>query len=208
MKKYFNKMKKMAGINDNPEEQELKDDVSQEQGAEQQAESVVNEAEEKLEEEVIEGDAESDDPLEKLRVEKAEMHNKYVRLFAEFDNYKKRTSREKVDLITTAGSKTIKKFLPIVDDFKRAIKTNEQENESDHNEGFVMIYNKFLKTLEDMGVKQMECMGEKFDADFHEAMAEIDAPSEDKKGHILDIIEDGYMMGDKIIRYARVVVGK
>jgi len=201
-------MKKMAGINDNPEEQELKDDVSQEQGAEQQAESVVNEAEEKLEEEVIEGDAESDDPLEKLRVEKAEMHNKYVRLFAEFDNYKKRTSREKVDLITTAGSKTIKKFLPIVDDFKRAIKTNEQENESDHNEGFVMIYNKFLKTLEDMGVKQMECMGEKFDADFHEAMAEIDAPSEDKKGHILDIIEDGYMMGDKIIRYARVVVGK
>jgi len=201
-------MKKMAGINDNPEEQELKDDVSQEQGAEQQAESVVNEAEEKLEEEVVEGDAESDDPLEKLRVEKAEMHNKYVRLFAEFDNYKKRTSREKVDLITTAGSKTIKKFLPIVDDFKRAIKTNEQENESDHNEGFVMIYNKFLKTLEDMGVKQMECMGEKFDADFHEAMAEIDAPSEDKKGHILDIIEDGYMMGDKIIRYARVVVGK
>ncbi len=198
----------MAGINDNPEEQELKDDVSQEQGAEQQAESVVNEAEEKLEEEVVEGDAESDDPLEKLRVEKAEMHNKYVRLFAEFDNYKKRTSREKVDLITTAGSKTIKKFLPIVDDFKRAIKTNEQENESDHNEGFVMIYNKFLKTLEDMGVKQMECMGEKFDADFHEAMAEIDAPSEDKKGHILDIIEDGYMMGDKIIRYARVVVGK
>jgi len=201
-------MKKMAGIDDTPEEQELKDEASTEQTNESTQESVVETGAEELVEEEVIGDANSEDPLEKMRVEKAEMHNKYVRLFAEFDNYKKRTSREKIDLMSTAGSKTIKKFLPIVDDFKRAIKTNEQENESDHNEGFVMIYNKFLKTLEDMGVKQMVCMGEKFDADFHEAMAEIEAPSEDKKGHILDIIEDGYTMNDKIIRYARVVVGK
>jgi len=204
-------MKKMAGINDNPEDQELQDEASTDQANEQTqqeaTEPVTDSAEGLAEEEVI-GDAESDDPLEKMRVEKAEMHNKYVRLFAEFDNFKKRTAREKIDSMATAGSKTIKKFLPIIDDFKRAIKTNEQENEADHNEGFVMIYNKFLKTLENMGVKQMDCMGQKFDADFHEAMAEIDAPSEDKKGHILDIIEDGYTMNDKIIRYARVVVGK
>jgi len=194
-------------MNDNPDEQELQDENNTDQ--ETNSNEEVNGAEnvEGTETQIPEP-AEDDDPLTKLQYEHADMKNKYLRLFAEFDNFKKRTARERIDLMSVAGKDVIKKILPVLDDFKRAIKTNEAEDEAHHNEGFGMIYRKLLKVLEDRGVKQMDCMGEKFDPEFHEAMAELDAPTPEQVGHILDIVEDGYIMNDKIIRYARVVVGK
>ncbi len=145
---------------------------------------------------------------EKLKQETGETKDKYIRLFAEFDNYKKRTARERLDLINTAGQDVIRDILPVLDDFERAFKTNIAENEADHNEGFVLIYQKFKRVLENQGVKSMEAKGEVFDTDLHEAISEIPAPTEDMKGKIVDVIEQGYYLNDKIIRYAKVVVGK
>lgn len=148
------------------------------------------------------------DEMDKLKMEKAEMHNKYVRLFAEFDNYKRRTSKEKIELISTAGEKVIKDILPVIDDFERAIKTNELEDEAHHNEGFLLIRNKLLKVLGQKGLKSMEALGKDFDPDLHHALTEVDAPNDADKGKVFDVIEEGYYLNDKIIRYAKVVVAK
>lgn len=144
---------------------------------------------------------------EKLQQEVGETKDKYVRLFAEFDNFKKRTAKESLELRATAGKKMILDLLPIIDDFERALKTNIDENEADHNEGFGLIHQKLLKMLESKGIVQMQVKGDDFDPEFHEAMTEIDA-GEENKGKVVDIIEQGYVMNEKIIRYARVVVGK
>lgn len=138
-----------------------------------------------------------------------ELNDKYLRLYSEFDNYRKRTAKEKIDIIKTAGEDIIKNLLPIVDDFKRAIESNKTiEDAAALKEGFELISNKFYKSLEAKGLKAIEAKGETFNADIHEALTNIPAPTEDLKGKVVDVIEEGYYLGDKIIRFPKVVVGQ
>lgn len=139
----------------------------------------------------------------------AELNDKFVRLYSEFDNYRKRTNKEKIDLISTASAGVIKDLVCILDDFERAITNNETaEDIQVVKEGFHLIYNKFKSTLESKGLKQMNAKGEAFDSELHEAIANIPAPSEDLKGKIVDDVEKGYYLHEKVIRYAKVVVGQ
>ena len=137
------------------------------------------------------------------------LNDKYLRLYSEFDNYRKRTAKEKIDIITSASEGVIKDLLAIVDDFERAIESNANVEDADAlKEGFHLIYNKFYKTLESKGLKKIEAKGESFNADIHEALTNIPAPSEDLKGKVVDVVETGYAIGEKIIRYPKVVVGQ
>lgn len=147
--------------------------------------------------------------LEKMKKDYQELKNKYLRLYAEFDNYKKRTIREKVDLMNTAARDTMTALLPVLDDFDRAKKIAEDENTSEtFSEGVRLVYNKLYKVLEQKGLEPMESDGQPFDPELHEAFTEIPAPTEEMKGRVVDTIEKGYKLKDKIIRHAKVVVGK
>lgn len=138
-----------------------------------------------------------------------EMRNKYLRLVAEFDNYRKRTNREKLELVNTAGGKVISELLPVLDDFDRAKATAEDENtEEVFSEGVSLVYEKLYKTLYHLGLKAMQSKGAAFDPELHEAITEIVMPNEEMKGKIVDVIEEGYLLNDRIIRHAKVVVGK
>ncbi|NBB89368.1 MAG: nucleotide exchange factor GrpE [Bacteroidetes bacterium] len=138
-----------------------------------------------------------------------QLNDKFVRLAAEFDNYRKRTARERVDLLQTAGKETISELLPILDDFDRAKKLADDESCDEHfSEGVELVYQKLQSTLQKRGLKVMESDGEEFDAELHEALTEIPAPSEDLKGKVVETVEKGYILNDKIIRHAKVVVGK
>jgi molecular chaperone GrpE len=132
-----------------------------------------------------------------------ELKDKYLRMFAEFDNYKKRTVKERIDTLKTASQDTLSAFLPIVDDFDRAAKNGEGLNE-----GIQLIYNKINGIMSQRGIKAMDSTGEAFNAEFHEAITEIPVPDEAMKGKVIDTVEKGYFLNDKIIRYAKVVVGK
>jgi molecular chaperone GrpE len=135
--------------------------------------------------------------------------NKYMRLSAEFDNYRKRTLKEKTELTKTANGDLLKDILPVIDDFDRGRDNiNNSDNIEGLKEGVELIYNKFSEFLRQNGVKEIEAKGEEFDIDFHEALTKIPAPSEDLKGKVVDVIEKGYTLSDKVIRYAKVVVGE
>lgn len=147
--------------------------------------------------------------VEKLMTEKAELSDKYLRLSAEFQNYRRRTAREKMDIIQTAGRDVIKVLLPVLDDFNRAKKAADDNDSIEaFSEGVQLVYEKLHRVLEQKGLKALETNGKVFNADFHEALTEIPAPTDDMKGKIIDTIESGYALNDKIIRYAKVVVGK
>ncbi len=136
-----------------------------------------------------------------------EANDKYLRLFSEFDNYRKRTLKEKIELSKTASADIIKALLPIVDDFERAI-NNFPENESNsHLEGIRLIYNNLKRMLEQQGLEEIKALGETFDTDFHEAVTHIPAPEEQLKGKVLEVIKKGYSLQGKIIRFAQVIVG-
>ena len=138
-----------------------------------------------------------------------EQKDKYLRLFADFDNYKKRSAKERLELIKDAGKDIMSVFLPVLDDFKRALKAAEESNDADNiKEGMELIYNKMFKALEQKGLKAMDSLGHDFDPELHEALTEIPAADKKQKGKVVDVIEDGYMLNDKIIRHAKVVVGK
>ncbi len=137
-----------------------------------------------------------------------ELKDKYMRMFAEFDNYKKRSVREKMDWMKTAAQDTVSALLPVLDDFDRAKKFAEENQESGWSEGVELVYQKLYNTLRQKGLEGMDSMGQPFDPELHDAFMEIAAPSEDMKGKVLDIIEKGYRLNDKIIRHAKVVVGK
>ncbi len=147
--------------------------------------------------------------LLKLKLELDESKDKYLRLFAEFDNFKKRTMKERLDLIKSASQETMIAMLPVVDDFERAKRAADAENSTEtFSEGVSLVYNKFVNTLENKGLKIMESTGEIFDVEKHEAITEIPSPSPELVGKVIDTIERGYYLHDKIIRYAKVVVGK
>jgi molecular chaperone GrpE len=147
--------------------------------------------------------------LEKLQLEVAEAKEKYIRLYSEFDNFRRRTAKEKLDLIKTASEEVIKDIIPIVDDFERAFKASEHEqNALNVREGNQLVFNKLVKTLEGKGLQALtDLIGKPFDPDTQEAITQIPAPSEDMKGKVIDVVEKGYTLGEKVVRYAKVVIG-
>jgi len=148
------------------------------------------------------------DPLAQSQQQLQETKDKYLRLYAEFDNFKKRTAKERVELMKTAGQQVIRDFLPVLDDFERAMKALDidKNNPQKEDEGMRLIYHKLLRSLQGHGLQQMEIMGDDFNADFHEAITQI-AAGDEMKGKVVDVIEQGYMLNDIIIRYAKVVIG-
>ena len=147
--------------------------------------------------------------LEKAQEEIEEQKDKYLRLSAEFDNYRKRTMKEKAELILNGGEKSLSSILPVVDDFERAIKTMETATDVNAvKEGVELIYNKFMAVLAQNGVKVIETKDQPLVTDSHEAIAVIPAPSEAQKGKILDCVQTGYTLNDKVLRHAKVVVGE
>ncbi len=147
--------------------------------------------------------------LEEKNQELGELKDKYLRLQAEFDNFRKRTMKEKLEFMVTAAQDTMTVLLPVLDDFDRAKKNAEDENSTEpFSEGVMLVYDKLHKNLAQKGLKAMESTGEDFDPELHEAITEIPAPSEDMKGKVIDTVEKGYFLKDKIIRHAKVVVGK
>lgn len=147
--------------------------------------------------------------VEKLENELAEYKDKYLRLVAEFDNYKKRTARERIELIQTAGREIIVSLLDVLDDFDRAMQQMDQAKDvSALKEGIQLIYNKFKSILQSKGLREMETLHAHFDPELHEAISEVPAPDEQLKGKVLDNVQKGYLLNDKIIRHAKVVVGK
>jgi molecular chaperone GrpE len=145
---------------------------------------------------------------DKLYIEVAELKDKYLRLYADFENFRRRTAKEKLDIISTANEDLMKAVLPVLDDFERAMGSFETVTEIEPlKEGVGLIYHKFSKTLEQKGLKPMLSKGENFDADLHESIAQFPAPSEDLKNKVIDEVEKGYLLNEKVIRYAKVVVG-
>jgi len=147
-----------------------------------------------------------EEELAKLKAELAESKDKYIRLYSEFDNFRRRTAKEKLELTQSANESLIRAFLPVVDDFDRAEKTFKPTDKD--SEGFFLIHNKFKKILDQSGVKVMELgPGSDFNADLQEAITQIPAPEEKLKGKVVDVVEKGYILNDKVIRFAKVVVG-
>ena len=145
--------------------------------------------------------------LEEEKAKYAELNDKYLRLFSEFDNHRKRTAKEKLDLMATASENVIKDILPVLDDFERALQNMEKNGNEADLQGVTLIFNKLKDTLKKKGLEEIEAMGVEFNTDEHEALTMIPAPEEDKKGKVLDVIQKGYKLNGKVIRFARVVVG-
>ncbi|MBL1281044.1 MAG: nucleotide exchange factor GrpE [Fluviicola sp.] len=181
-------------------EDKTQDSLSRENGKE-----TVNNAEEINNEEV--NSTENTEPTAEDKY--AELNNKYLRIHAEFDNYRKRTNKEKIDIIGNANASLLKDLIPVIDDFERAIQNNENlEDAKALKEGFNLIFSKFMNTLTAKGLKPMDSVGQEFDADIHEAIANVPAPKKKQKGKVIDAIEKGYTLNDKIIRFAKVIVGQ
>jgi molecular chaperone GrpE len=145
---------------------------------------------------------------EKLKEELSAANDKYLRLFAEFDNFRRRTSKERVELLQTAGKEIIVSLLPVLDDFERAFKSMETATDVVAVQaGAELIYSKLNNILTQKGLKSMDSVGEPFDADLHEAITNVPAPTAELKGKVLDEMEKGYYLGDKVVRFAKVIVG-
>ena len=160
-------------------------------------------------EEALTGEAAPGDEADALRAEHAELKDKYLRLMAEFDNFRKRTARQRNEERATAAVGTMNALLPVVDDFDRAKATADKpDTDEEFPKGVELVYEKLRRVLGNLGLRQMESTGEPFDPELHEAFTEIPAPSPELVGRVVDTIEPGYFLNDKLIRHARVVVGK
>lgn len=173
----------------------------------------VNEQNSQNEEENVAGDVqtvdEKDAKITELQAKVNELNDKYLRLYSDFDNFRKRTAKERGELIQTAGEDVFKNILPVLDDFERAIKANTETTDIKAvNDGVNLVYNKFKSTLTQKGLEEMKSVGEVFNPDLHEAITNIPAPSEDMRGKIVEELEKGYMLNGKIIRFAKVVIGQ
>ena len=190
--------KKEKNIKIEGEELELNNEETTQNYAEAQAEDANGEktpAEEEL------------DPLTAAQNEAEQWKDKYIRLVAEFENYKKRTLKEKSELILNGSEKTVAAILPILDDFERAT-ADKTEDPQAIKEGYELIYKKFLKALETLGVNKIETDNADFDVDYHEAIAMVPGMGDDKKGKVIDCVQTGYTLNDKVIRHAKVAVGQ
>lgn len=191
--------------NTSSQEEQLENNTDTEKDEAQQ--STETEAETTTEEEAEENAIKKD--LEQANAALADMNDKYLRLSAEFDNFRKRTLKEKADLILNGGEKTIVSLLPVVDDLERALDNMDKATDlAAVKEGVSLIYQKFLKALAQNGVKQMDTTQQALNTDYHEAIALVPAPNEEAKGKIIDCVQKGYMLNEKVIRHAKVVVGQ
>lgn len=146
---------------------------------------------------------------EQLEKDLAEMKDKYTRLFAEFDNFRKRTAKERIQLMKNASADLIRDMLPVLDDLNRAKQANENADDVNSvKEGYDLIHQKFYRSLEAQGLTPMDSKGKPFDTEYHEAITNIPAPSDDLKGKVVDVVESGYFLNDMVLRYAKVVVGQ
>ena len=185
-----------SNLDSNEEAVDLNQDTTQEESNEPQEQLQQTEEESQTEE-------------ENLAKQLEELKDKYLRTVAEFENFKRRTLKEKTELILNGGEKTITAILPIIDDMERAIENAHKQACVDVvEEGWELIYKKLLSTLEGMGVKKIEVDGKDFDVDFHEAVAMVPGMGDDKKGKIIDCVQTGYTLNDKVIRHAKVAVGQ
>ena len=175
--------------------------VASEENTENASAKADNSADEMTAEPTIE------EQLEAAKKEVEQYKDKYLRAVAEFDNYRKRTLKEKAELLLNGSEKAVCAFLPILDDFERAI-ADKTEDVNAIKEGMQIIFNKFNKTLESIGVKKIETEGKDFDVDFHEAVAMVPGMGDDKKGKVIDCVQTGYQLNDKVIRHAKVAVGQ
>ena len=185
-----------SNLDSNEEAVDLNQDTTQEESKEPQEQLQQTEEETQTEE-------------ENLAQQLEELKDKYLRTVAEFENFKRRTLKEKTELILNGGEKAITAILPIIDDMERAIENaHKQECVDAVEEGWELIYKKLLSTLEGMGVKKIEVEDKDFDVDFHEAVAMVPGMGDDKKGKIIDCVQTGYTLNDKVIRHAKVAVGQ
>ncbi|MES2591671.1 MAG: nucleotide exchange factor GrpE [Bacteroidota bacterium] len=177
----------------------------------QQNESVndqVNDNEEQKEQVDVQPENEKENKVPDLQAKIDELNDKYLRLYSEFDNFRRRTAKEKVELIQTAGENVFKTLLPVVDDFERAIKSNAEITDvKTVTDGVNLIYNKLKNTLSQKGLEEMKSTGEAFNTDLHEAITNVPAPSDDLKGKVVEELEKGYTLNGKVIRFAKVVIG-
>ncbi|MBQ5981608.1 MAG: nucleotide exchange factor GrpE [Prevotella sp.] len=155
-----------------------------------------------------EEDTKETDPLAEAEEQIAKLKDQLLRTIAEFENYKKRTLKEKTELILNGGEKTITAILPVLDDFERALADTNTDDPAAIKEGMDLIFKKFIKTLEGLGVHKIETEDKDFDVDFHEAIAMVPGMGDDKKGKVIDCVQTGYMLNDKVIRHAKVAVGQ
>ena len=194
-----------------PQEEEIL--KNEEVAAEEATQTEENQAEETVQEETPAEELTVEEQLANMLAEAQQMvseeRDKYLRLSAEFDNYRKRTLKEKAELIKNGTEKTLTAILPVLDDFERALKNMEASEETKAmKEGVELIFCKFQKILGQEGLQKIETEGKEFDTDFHEAIALIPAPSEESKGKILDCVQTGYMLNDKVIRHSKVAVAQ
>ena len=197
-------------LNENGEQNATQNENNAEANAEEQEAGTDNksaETDNKTEDTDNKAESTEVDPLTKAQQEVEELKKTLLYKTAEFENYRKRTMKEKADLILNGGEKTISAILPILDDFERAL-ADKSEDPKDIKEGVQMIFNKFVKTLEGLGVKKIETADKDFDVDFHEAIAMVPGMGDDKKGKVIDCVQTGYTLNDKVIRHAKVAVGQ
>ncbi|MDX5397773.1 MAG: nucleotide exchange factor GrpE [Hymenobacteraceae bacterium] len=171
-------------------------------------ETTANEQQEQLDPEHEIGGTEEMDALAKKEEELSEMKDKYLRLYSEFDNFRRRTQKERADLLKTANQDLMQALLPVLDDLERAKKSMENANDVQAlKEGVELVFNKLSTTLQQKGLTPMQAVGEPFNSEIHEAITQVPAPDEDMKGKIVDEIEKGYYLQDKVIRFAKVIIG-
>lgn len=197
-------------LNENAEQNATQNENNAEANAEEKEAGTDNEsakADNKAENADNKAENAEIDPLTKAQQEVEELKKTLLYKTAEFENYRKRTMKEKADLILNGGEKTISAILPVLDDFERAL-ADKSEDPKVIKEGVQMIFNKFVKTLEGLGVKKIETADKDFDVDFHEAIAMVPGMGDDKKGKVIDCVQTGYTLNDKVIRHAKVAVGQ
>jgi molecular chaperone GrpE len=182
-----------------------KDEINNEEIEDQ----IIDQNTDDKQEDISEENAEELTVEEKLSADLANEKDKFLRLFAEFENYKRRTSKERIELFKTASSSVMQAMLPVLDDFDRAWIQIEKSEDENLKKGVELISTKFKSTLKEKGLEIVEVQnGDTFNADFHEAITQIPSPSDDLKGKIIDVVEKGYKLGDKIIRFPKVVIGQ
>lgn len=171
-----------------------------------QEDANINHSEQELNEEVSQN-TESPEVEINLELLLQEEKDKYLRLFAEFENFRKRNAKERIELLQTAGKEVIQDLLPVLDDFNRAMKANADSLDT-YKEGIELVIRKLNGTMESKGLKKMNCLGEAFNPDLHEAITQIPVEDEKMKGCIVDVVEDGYTLNDRVIRFAKVIIGQ
>jgi molecular chaperone GrpE len=195
----------MSEKNDKEQEIPVEEPVEQTQPAEESRKK--SKKEERKEEALRKQVAELTDNLAKKEAELAKEKDSYLRLMAEFETFRRRSSEDRLNLISSASAKTIEGLLPVLDDCERALEILSKSSDEAAKEGTLLIYNKLMDYLKTQGLAKIEAKGEVFDTDFHEAVTQFPAPSEELKGKVIDVVQNGYTLGGKVLRYAKVVVG-